>query len=381
LPAEQLPEALKLIKGIRNQQMAEQPSALRTVHQALEARGLKAPEDLIVLADELVANLLSSGRQRDVVDGVSLAREMKLSAVRPQLEGIATGNHLPAVRSLAIDAYVATDPAGSVGMLARLAGSAQQPMAVSQKAAQALGGINNSDAHRELVALLATAPVQLEADLAAGLASNPAAAELLVASIEAGKAPAQVLRNPQVNERLKRIDRTSLHKRIAKLVASLPEVDERMRNLISSRIAGFSQAKADAAAGKQVYTKTCGVCHKLGGEGTKIGPDLDGIGNRGLERLVEDILEPNRNVDQAFRTTLVTTDDGQAINGLALREEGQVLVLADNQGKEVRVRLENILERSVSSLSPMPSNVSEQLEEREFYHLLAFLLTQHRTDK
>jgi putative heme-binding domain-containing protein len=276
---------------------------------------------------------------------------------------------------------VACDAAASIPLLARLAGSANEPMAIRQKAAQALGSLNNAAAHRELLALLAVAPVQLEADLAAGLASDPAAAEMLAGAIEGGKAPAHVLRNPQVSERLKRIHSTSLAERIARLAATVPAVDERVRQLITARIAGFAHSKADKAAGKQVFVKTCAACHKLGGEGTKIGPELDGIGNRGVERLVEDILDPSRNVDQAFRTTLVTTDDGQALNGLALREEGQVLVLADNQGKEVRVRLDNILERSISPLSPMPANVAEQLNESEFYHLLAFLLTQHSASK
>jgi putative heme-binding domain-containing protein len=351
------------------------------VHQALQARGQQTPEELIAVANDLATKLLTSGRQRQIVQGVSLAREMKLSAVRTQLEAIATVSDYAAVRPAAIDACVACDPAGSVPMLGRLAASAPEPIAIRQKAAQALGAINNSAAHRELVALFASAPAQLEADIAAGLAMDPTAAEMLVAAIETGKASAHVLRNRQVAERLKRIDGRALQDRIAKLSAALPEIDPRVQTLITARIAGSAQAKRDAAAGKQVYAKTCAVCHKLGGEGTKIGPDLDGIGNRGLERLVEDILDPSRNVDQAFRTTLVTTDDGQAMNGLALREEGQVLVLADNQGKEVRVRLDNILERSVSPLSPMPANVAEQLGEAEFYHLLDYLLSQHHAGK
>jgi putative heme-binding domain-containing protein len=110
----------------------------------------------------------------------------------------------------------------------------------------------------------------------------------------------------------------------------------------------------------------------------KIGPELDGIGNRGLERLLEDVVDPNRNVDQAFRSTLLTTIDGRALAGLALREEGQVLVLADAQGKEQRVPLAEISERGVSPLSPMPANAIELVKEAEFYHLLGYLLSQRQ---
>ncbi|HEX6268249.1 MAG TPA: c-type cytochrome, partial [Burkholderiales bacterium] len=149
-----------------------------------------------------------------------------------------------------------------------------------QKAAQALGTINNDAAHRELATLLGVAPAGLAGDLAAGLAGGERAAELLIAAIESGKASAQVLHYPQVAVRLKQMANSDLQARIGKLMASAPAADERLRGLVVARIAGFSKAKTDVAVGKQVFTKTCAVCHKIGGEGTKIGPDLDGIGNR-----------------------------------------------------------------------------------------------------
>jgi putative heme-binding domain-containing protein len=92
--------------------------------------------------------------------------------------------------------------------------------------------------------------------------------------------------------------------------------------------------------------------------------------------LLEDVLDPNRNVDQAFRTTQVITADGRNLTGLALREEGNILVLADAQGKEVRVPLDEIEERVVSQLSVMPSNVADLVSEADFVHLLGYLLEQ-----
>ncbi len=107
-----------------------------------------------------------------------------------------------------------------------------------------------------------------------------------------------------------------------------------------------------------------------------MGPNLDGVGIRGVDRILEDLLDPNRNVDGAFRTTRIVTTDGKIVSGLVLREEGQVLVLADAQGKEVRVPASEIDERSVSPLSLMPANVSDQIPETDLPHLLAYLLTQ-----
>src|SRR6185436_7984959 len=97
--------------------------------------------------------------------------------------------------------------------------------------------------------------------------------------------------------------------------------------------------------------KICGICHQVANQGAKIGPQLDGIGVRGLDRLLEDVIDPNRNVDQAFRSTILVLNDGRIISGHVLREEGQVIILADQQGKEVLVPKEEVDERELSKLS------------------------------
>jgi putative heme-binding domain-containing protein len=374
LPAERLTDAFKLVDRLQEQPLGKQRGAVTAFHEALTARGTPVPENIVAWANRVAATLIATGRERPMIQGVELARTMKLSAVRPQLEELAAASRFTAVRPIAIDACVACDPAGSVPFLAHLAADAHEATPLRQKAAQALGAINNDAAHHEILSLLARAPASLAADLASGLA-NAQSAGLLLTAIENGKASVHVLTSPQVALRLKQIARDDLQQRIARLVESLPAVDEAVRTKIAERIAGYSHAPADASAGMQVFTKTCAVCHRIDGAGAKIGPDLDGIGNRGLERLVEDVLDPSRNVDQAFRTTLITTDDGQAVSGLVLREEGKVLVLADNQGKEVRLPLDKVAERTVSPISPMPANVVEQLGEQDFYNLVAYLLS------
>ncbi len=98
--------------------------------------------------------------------------------------------------------------------------------------------------------------------------------------------------------------------------------------------------------------------------------------------MLEDILDPNRNVDQAFRLTTLNLKKGQVVSGLLLKEEGAVLVLADAMGKEVRVPKDTVEERSTSQVSPMPANIAEQVPEADFYNLLEYLLTlQSKPDK
>ena len=93
---------------------------------------------------------------------------------------------------------------------------------------------------------------------------------------------------------------------------------------------------------------------------------------------MEDILDPSRNVDQTFRTTTLITTDGKPLSGLVVREEGKVLVLVDNTGKEQRISSDEIEPdtRKVAPLSPMPANRRDAISEEDFYHLLAYLLDQ-----
>jgi putative heme-binding domain-containing protein len=113
----------------------------------------------------------------------------------------------------------------------------------------------------------------------------------------------------------------------------------------------------------------------MGGKGAVVGPQLDGVGTRGLERLIEDVLDSNRNVDPAFRASNITLKDDTAFTGLLRREEGEVFVFADTTGKEISVRKSEIAERRESELSLMPSNFGELFSAGEFNDLMVFLLS------
>ena len=120
------------------------------------------------------------------------------------------------------------------------------------------------------------------------------------------------------------------------------------------------------------------MCHKIGAEGNKIGPELDGVGIRGTARLLEDVLDPNRNVDQAFRTTVLITTSGLPVSGLVVRDDGKVLVLIDSFGKEQRIAIAEVESgtRHVSPMSPMPANLKDAISESDFYDLIGYLLEQ-----
>lgn len=90
------------------------------------------------------------------------------------------------------------------------------------------------------------------------------------------------------------------------MTQALAPPDEPREKLLAARRNAYALADAKAAEGQRILEVNCGVCHQFDGKGGLVGPQLTGIGNRGVERLCEDILDPNRNVDHAFATTTLT---------------------------------------------------------------------------
>ena len=255
-----------------------------------------------------------------------------------------------------------------------LAGSESEP--VRDRAAEALGRIARDDARSALLAALAIAPVRLQRAIAGALSNTKDGAEALLSAVEAGKASATLLREPGVQIRLNNAGIASLPRRLDALTNGLPPADAALRRLIDARLERFASADVpDPSLGRTVFEQHCAACHQVDGLGNRVGPQLDGVGVRGPGRLMEDILHPNLNVDQAFRSTTLALVDGRVLSGLLLSEEGDVLVLADAEGKSQRIPSTEVDDRTTLPVSPMPANFGERIPEDEFDRLIAYLLS------
>ncbi len=249
------------------------------------------------------------------------------------------------------------------------------PAAYRESVTELLAAQNTPLAQAACVAALRSSPLKSQEKLSYTLASAPHSAETLLSAIENGIVSARVLQRVGVNNRLKASKPKDWEARVAKLVKGLPPADDARERLVNERRTAFNSTGGKIPAGREIFAKNCAVCHRIGGEGALIGPQLEGIGQRGVERLCEDILDPNRNVDRAFRSTLITLKDGDVVSGLVRREEGELLVLADGTGKEFTTPKAQIVERRESDVSLMPENFGELLAPSDFNHLMAYLLS------
>jgi putative heme-binding domain-containing protein len=125
---------------------------------------------------------------------------------------------------------------------------------------------------------------------------------------------------------------------------------------------------------------TCSKCHVLNGKGSKVGPDLTGIGAvQTPQYLIESVLKPSEIIVKGFETMYLMTTDGMAYNGLLVsQDEEEVVLMVDEDGvmEEYVFYPEEIAQMQKQDVSIMPGNFSDMLTTKEFYGVIMFLLSQ-----
>jgi putative membrane-bound dehydrogenase-like protein len=284
------------------------------------------------------------------------------------------------VRATAAEALLLLAPKPAAPTLRKLIGDPKLPPALQERLLIAFGASEDRDVRLDARDGLRTAPYRVAVPVALALASSQAGADELLDAVKEGRAPPRLLQEKAILERLKGSNPPDWEKRVAELTKKLPPADERLAALLKARADGFGKARPDKTEGARLFTKHCAACHRIGDAGGKIAPQLDGVGVRGVERLLEDVLDPNRNVDQAFRARSITLKNEKTITALMLRVEGEVLVVADLEGKEQQIPLKEIETNRETMLSAMPANFADVIPEGELYHIIAYLLDQKAKD-
>lgn len=135
----------------------------------------------------------------------------------------------------------------------------------------------------------------------------------------------------------------------------------------------LADRKGDPAKGKAVFTTICSKCHRMAGEGGKVGPELTGIGVRGRKDILLDIVDPNRSVEANYRLWQIKTVDGQVLAGRLDTETATSIELYDVEGKSRVIQRKDVEMMKASSLSIMPVGLIDALPEDDVAGLIEFL--------
>jgi len=298
----------------RGQSPAVELAILKAIQQGAQERGRAIDPASRSRAGELASRLLASHKPDEVSLGVDVVRDFGFRELQPRLAAIVEDGKLAlGSRSHALGALAAIDPRANRALVVRTLAVGACPVPLRQWAANLLGRMGDPGAREALLAELPLAPESLQVTIAEALAGRKEGAAALLDAVARGKASARLLTRPSVAEQVESSGLPRVKEQLAELTRNLPPVDPQLVMLFNRRKDSFLAAKPrpDPALGAKVFEKNCASCHQLDGKGARIGPQLDGIGTRGLDRLIEDVLDPSRNVDQSFRITTLVLDDGR----------------------------------------------------------------------
>lgn len=131
-------------------------------------------------------------------------------------------------------------------------------------------------------------------------------------------------------------------------------------------------AARDPRRGHEIFLQSCSTCHRIGGEGHEVGPDLVGQLGMAEESLLKDILMPDERIRPGYETTLVQTAGGGAVVGLLKNDGATSLTLVQAGGVEQVLLRKDVTAVRRLATSLMPS-FSEGLRPSDVADLLAWL--------
>lgn len=140
-----------------------------------------------------------------------------------------------------------------------------------------------------------------------------------------------------------------------------------------ARFAPALNLPGDAAKGKAIYLERCASCHRLAGQGTAVGPDLESVRSSGKETISNNILDPNREINQRFVTTEIKTKGDEELLGIVANDAPNGITLRQANGIEIFVPRTEVAGVKQTGKSLMPEGIEAGLSPQDFANLLAYV--------
>ena len=205
----------------------------------------------------------------------------------------------------------------------------------------------------------------------AQLLQRPAYLPPLLDALGTKKLPATALDASQIQSLLKLKDaKLALEARTV-----LAEVIPPSRDLVTAKFASSIDLAGVATRGQAVFQRACVVCHRAGGQGMEVGPDLLTVKNKGRAALLTGILDPNKEVAAQYMTFLVQTRAGESYLGVITEDTATQLTLKMPGGVSKTILRADVIGSSSEGRSLMPEGLEGGLTTQDLADLLTFIET------
>ena len=130
-----------------------------------------------------------------------------------------------------------------------------------------------------------------------------------------------------------------------------------------------------------LLVSSCTACHQVQGvaslsETFPKGPELSAVGaGLPLELIIEAVVWPKRQIKEGYELTTLFLDDGRAISGYVISENGEALAIRNLTSGRVERLVVSSIEERVKKGTAMPAGFTRTLTQTELRDLVAYLAT------
>ncbi len=129
----------------------------------------------------------------------------------------------------------------------------------------------------------------------------------------------------------------------------------------------------DLAQGRQLFRERCATCHRLGGEGETIGPDLTYANRHDRDFLLLSLVDPAGVVRKEYQAYNLATKDGRVLSGLIVEQTPDMIIVRDAKGERTRVPRLEIETLKEMETSLMPESLYKDFSPAQLRDLFRFL--------
>ncbi len=298
------------------------------------------------------------------------------------LRGMVTDDSIePTVRGAALETLLAgADPAAAELALSLVTGGEATDDPLRATALVQLARLNRPADARLLLDRYETVPGRLRAQLLDLLTEEPAWATALLDAIDEGRFPPAPLLAYHLRK-LALSEDDEIRERARARFGSIRTGRDPAREATVNQVRELLRAeRGEAAAGWEVFRKSCAQCHRLHGQGEEVGPDLTGNGRNSFEQLLSNVIDPSLVIGPAYQAWTLLTGDGRVLAGLLVENSPQRVTLKLPGGRVESVPRDQVEELIPSELSLMPEGLEKQLSPREMRDLFALLVLDRPPD-
>jgi len=328
-------------------------------------RGVKMPAGWQETASKLAKSPNSQVRELAQSLSLTFGSEAALVSLREQLMNSKAD---AGSRQNALDALVAARDPALAEPLQQLISDA----ALRGAALRAMAAYDDSRTPSAIIRIYSSLNTSERKDALNTLVSRQAFAKALLAAVKNGSISAKELSADLVRQ-LRSFKDPEINGQVEKVWGVTRESPEdKLKDMARFKAMIQKGPPGDPSRGRAVFARTCQQCHTLFDVGGKVGPDITGSNRADLDYILHNVLDPNAEIPNDYRTSNLETKDDRSITGIVKQQDAQsVTIVTPNETLTIpRSDIKSLVQGEISM---MPEGLLQLFTEAEVRDLIAYL--------